>query len=403
MALALDNLGSGAFLPLTVLYLTRVAGLSLAVAGTVLGAATALGLLVPVVVSAVIDRVGPRRLVLLSQLVQGLAMLAYLTAGVLGTRGAAPGLVVATAGGAALLGAAGTQVFYSSLFTLVGATAPAGARDRPFAQVEAVRSGAFGLGALLAAGAVATGAGAGLVAAVVGNAASFVVAATVLTRVGVDPVPVARPGPERPVPPWRHRPFLLLLLVILLTGLATDVFLLGFAVFAVEGLRVAAWLPGVAVALLTAVSAAGTLAVVRLTRTWARTVTVGVGTVLLLGWAVSLVLAPVLPPGLRPAWLLAGAVVLAVAGLFVGTRVLTMAEATAPAAARGRYLATVQYAFNAAQVLAPALVALLAVRPWLPWAAVALAALVALLLLPWLHRILPTAAVRPPDDVGRNP
>lgn len=47
VALGIDNFGSGLFLPLPILYATRVAGLSLGLAGTVITAGTAIGLLVP--------------------------------------------------------------------------------------------------------------------------------------------------------------------------------------------------------------------------------------------------------------------------------------------------------------------------------------------------------------------
>lgn len=93
-------------------------------------------------------------------------------------------------------------------------------------------------------------------------------------------------------------------------------------------------------------------------------------------------------------WLLASTVVLAVSAMLIGVRVMAMAEASAPVQAHGRYMATVQYGFNATALLAPLLVGLFAVALWLPWAAVALGGVGALVLLPWLARRLPTHAVR---------
>ncbi len=46
-ALGVDNFGSGLFLPLAVVYVTRVVGLPLAVAGTVISLGTLAGLAVP--------------------------------------------------------------------------------------------------------------------------------------------------------------------------------------------------------------------------------------------------------------------------------------------------------------------------------------------------------------------
>jgi hypothetical protein len=57
-------------------------------------------------------------------------------------------------------------------------------------------------------------------------------------------------------------------------------------------------------------------------------------------------------------------------------------------------LATFQYAFTTAGLLAPLVVALFAVATWLPWLVVAVSATFALSTLPWLARTLPARAVR---------
>lgn len=58
-ALGVDNVGSGLFLPVVLLYVTRVVGLPLAVAGTVVALGTLAGLAVPPVVGRLVD--GPGR------------------------------------------------------------------------------------------------------------------------------------------------------------------------------------------------------------------------------------------------------------------------------------------------------------------------------------------------------
>ena len=55
------------------------------------------------------------------------------------------------------------------------------------------------------------------------------------------------------------------------------------------------------------------------------------------------------------------------AGCCSPSRVNALAEAAAPAAVRGRYLAAFQYSFTVPGVLAPAVVALFSVAVWLPW------------------------------------
>jgi MFS family permease len=55
-----------------------------------------------------------------------------------------------------------------------------------------------------------------------------------------------------------------------------------------------------------------------------------------------------------------------------------LSEALPPRESRATYMATYQYAFTAAQVVAPAVVALFAVSSWLPWAVLVAAAFAAL-------------------------
>jgi MFS family permease len=120
-ALGIDNVGSGLFLPLALVYVTRVVGLPLGTAGTVVALGTAAGLGVPPVAGRLVDRVGPRPVVIAAQLLQALGALSYLAA-----RGALAAAM------AAVLLAAGQQLFYSSVFALIGDVAGDGPKDRPF-------------------------------------------------------------------------------------------------------------------------------------------------------------------------------------------------------------------------------------------------------------------------------
>jgi hypothetical protein len=140
-ALGVDNFGSGLFLPVTLVYVTRVVGLPLAVAGAIVALGTVAGLAVPPVAGPLVDRVGPGRVVIAAELLQALGVLTYLAA-----RG--PAAVAA----AAVLLAAGQQLFYSSLFAPISDVAGDGPKDRPFAVAGMVRSSCFGLGSLAAAG-----------------------------------------------------------------------------------------------------------------------------------------------------------------------------------------------------------------------------------------------------------
>jgi MFS family permease len=126
-----------------------------------------------------------------------------------------------------------------------------------------------------------------------------------------------------------------------------------------------------------------------------RTTAMTLGAALFAAWSAACLAALAVPSGWRPAEILAATVVMAVGGLLFQSRVNALAEAAAPAAARGRYLAGFQYAFTVPGVLAPAVVALFPVAVWLPWLLVGAAAGLAVLGLRILGRHLPAAALRP--------
>lgn len=356
IALGVDNFGSGLFLPLTLVYATREVGLPLAVAGVTVTAGTVVGLLVPPVAGRFVDRVGPRPVVIASQVVQALGALGFLVA---------DGVV--TVAVAVCLLAAGQQLFYSSLFALISDVVGDRDKDHPFAVVGMVRSACFGLGALAAGWLLAAGS---LRVAVAVNAVSFVACAVLLAwRVRAPHTPVERTGGHR-----ISRRFLGLVAVTGLVALGTDFFLVGLPVYALD-LGTPAWLPGVILALHTAVtSTCGTLAV-RVTRNLPRTTTLAYAAVLTAVWSAACLAAAAVPAGWRPVWLLVSALVLAAGAVLFGARANALAVAMAPAESRGRHLAAFQYAFTVPAVLAPAVVGLFAAGVWVPWTVVAATAI----------------------------
>src|SRR5260370_38706732 len=69
-ALGVDNFGSGLFLPVALLYVTRIVRLPLATAGTIIALETMAGLAVPPIAGRLVDRAGPRLGVISAQLLQ---------------------------------------------------------------------------------------------------------------------------------------------------------------------------------------------------------------------------------------------------------------------------------------------------------------------------------------------
>ncbi len=380
VALGIDNVGSGVFLPIAVLYAIQVVGLPIGTAGTVVTIGTLAGIATPPVAGRLVDRFGPRPVVIAAQFLQAAGAAAYLVA----TNAV---LVVV----AAMLLAAGQQAFYGSVFALIADAAGPGPKDRSFALVNMVRGACFGVGGLAAAG-VLTGAGQpGYQLAVAVDGVSFVVAALLLALLLRLPH-TRHHSATAPAGVWRDRPFLLLIVVTGLAALAMDFFLVGIPVYVVETLHGPSWLPGAMLGLLTAVGTlTGTLAV-RVTRHLWRTTAMSYAAGLTVLWCLAGLAAVLVPAGWRSAYLLATTLPLAVAGV-IGARANALAEAAAPAATRGRHLAAFQYAFTAAGVAAPAVVALFSTGSWLPWLIVATATAIAGCALPYLARHLPQHAV----------
>jgi MFS family permease len=385
-ALGVDNFGSGLFLPLALLYATRVIRLPLATAGTVIALGTLAGLAAPPLTGRLVDAAGPRVAVICAQLLQALGAITYLVA-----RDAA-----AVAAAAVLL-AAGQQAFYSSLFALISDVAGEGPKDRPFAVAAMVRSACFGVGGLAAGGMLSAAGPAAYRIAVAADAGSFAACALLLALL----VDVARP-PRRRSPAvaasslrlLSDGPFLALIAIAGLVSLPGDVFLTGMAVYVLGPLHARPWLPGALLALLTALTSVGGTASLRATRRLRRTTAMALGALGYLVWCAAALAAILVPPGWRPAELLAATLIMAAAGLLF-QRANALAEAMAPRAVRGRYLAAFQYAFTVPWVIAPAVVALFSVAVWLPWLLAGAAAGLAALALPWLARRLPGDALRP--------
>jgi MFS family permease len=382
IALGVDNLGSGLFLPLTVVYATHVVGLPLAVAGVTVTVGTLVGLLVPPVAGRLVDRIGPRPVVIASQALQALGALAFFVAG------DEIGVAVATC-----LLAAGQQLFYSSLFALIADVVGDRPKDHPFAVVGMVRSACFGVGGLLAAVLLSLNA---LRLAVLFNAISFVLCGLMLAAfVRAPHTRHADAGGGRV-----SRQFLLLIVLTGLVALVLDFFLVGLPVY-VLGLGTPSWLPGVILAMSTAVSSTcGTLAV-RLTDRFARTTTLAVSAGILVVWSGLCLAAAGLPPGWQTPWLLMATLVLAAGNVLFGVRVNALAVALAPEASRGRHLAAFQYAFTVPQVLAPAVVALFAAGMWAPWLVVAACAAAGAVGLRSFGSRLPTDVVNPASVPAR--
>lgn len=367
VAFGIDDFGSGLFLPLTVVFVTRVVGLPLSRAGVSITVGTVVGLGVPAIGGLLVERFGARRVVITAQLIQALGAGLYLVS--------VNAVMVASA---AVLVAAGQQLFYSSLFMLISQVAGEGPKDRAFTVVAMIRGGAFAAGALTVGVLLSSAGPASYRWGLIVDVATFVFAAVVLAlgvRAGAAAgAPTAGRPAEAPRGVLRDGRYLLLIAVSALFVLAPDFFLVGVPVFALDVLSTPAWLPGALLGVLTVVGCAAAPLVLRRTGHWSRVRSLRLSAVAIVVWCATGATAVLLPPAWRTGYLIAGVLVLTAAQLLSTGRLNALAEASAPPHARARYLAAFQYAFTVAGIAAPTIVSLFAINPWLPWLVIALAA-----------------------------
>ncbi|MFE2423885.1 MFS transporter [Streptomyces hokutonensis] len=143
LVLMIDSVVNGLFVPLSMLYLSASSGASLVNVGALLSLAGLVSLPVPLWVGRLVDRHGPKPVVLVAQLLQAAGLLGY--------------LVVRDGGGillAATVASLGQRAFWSSAFTLVSNLSdrdPGGhSRERWFGVIGSLRAVGYGLGAVVA-------------------------------------------------------------------------------------------------------------------------------------------------------------------------------------------------------------------------------------------------------------
>ncbi|TCO24957.1 MFS transporter [Kribbella steppae] len=377
--LAIDSFGGGCAGPLLLLYFVRVAEIPLGTAGTLLTVATLFSIAAPAGVGVVIDRVGPRTLVVGSQFAQGLAFTGFFF-------GRSLWLLFLCA----LLTTFGQRVFWSSIFSLLSDVADEGDRDRWFGLGGMMQAGGFGLGALAAGVVLAAGGDAPFLIAMALNAVTFFLAGVLLLRLhpshhkrevqDTGPAPLLR----------KDKPFLVLIGANTMLALCTMLIGVGLPVYVADALPAPAWLVGVLLAGVSVVLATGQTLVVRHTERRRRTNVMIVAGITWAVWGVLMASLLHIPTALVVPGLILATMVFAFADVLHAATSNALAAAVAPVVGHGKYLSYWQYSFTFAAVLAPAFFAqLFEVRHEFPWLALSALAILAAAIIFALDRTLP--------------
>ncbi|GAA4957019.1 MFS transporter [Actinoplanes utahensis] len=380
-AAMIDALGSGVWVPFSLIFFTRGQGVPLTTAGTALTVGALAGLVVGYRSGHLVDRRGAGFAAVLSNVLRTgsycLYPLVHSTWQLM--------LVVCVT-------AAADRMYWTANAPMIGTLFRGRQLDRFLSLAAVARVLGLGAGAGLAG--FLAGTATGLRSLAVLNGLSFAVAAILITlALGrlMFRVPAPAPGrAEAAVSVWRDRPYLVLCGIQVLYVLAGSTFVLILPVVVLDVMDGPLWLPGAAIVAGNLVLALAQAPVLR----WVGRVPRARFLILaVFFYAAGLLLmtpAAGIGPDLVVPVVLAAAVLGAVGEAFCFPLMIAAADEVAPDGQKGRYSGLFQTAWGLADVCGPLLyTTLLAVSNALLWGTVAVVVLTALPAVLWLRHRLP--------------
>jgi MFS family permease len=387
-AIGIDAVGSGIWMPVSMIFFLATTDLSLVRVGLALSLASLLSLPAAVLVGQLVDRYGSKNVLQAGNALQAASFLAYPFADEVWS----VALVVAVS-------VVGRTAFWGSYSPMVTLISPPGEREKWFGFLGALRNAGFAIGGVVAGAALTLDATPLYYAVALLNAASYVLSFALLAGVRVDEPRRGHDhaGAHEVVGGWaevlRDRGYRWLVLSNLGYAMTSAALNVAIPVYVVEMLSLPGWVSAAVFVINTVLIGLGQGLVVQGMTGAVRSRIVALGAVLT---AVSfLVLWGAAPLGVVAACtvVLVAAVIYTVGELVAGPVLATLAAESPPPALRGRYLATYQLSWNVATGIAPILYAWLldlgSGPAWLGMATIAL--LGGLATLP-MRRRLPHAA-----------
>jgi MFS family permease len=370
-AIGIDAVGSGVWMPVSMIFFLATTDLSLVQVGLALSLSSLLSLPAAVLVGQQVDRFGSKTILQAGNLLQGASFVLYPFADHVWS--------VALVVSASVIGRTAFWGSYSPMVTLIS---PPGEREKWFGFLGALRNAGFAIGGVVA-GVTLTADSLGLYYAVaLLNAASYLVSFALLAGVAAHEAEhVSHSDPAEVVGGWatvlRDRGYAWLVATNFTYAMASAALNVAIPVYVVRMLGLPGWVSATVFVINTLLIGVGQgLVVARMTGA-VRSRIVALG--LVCSAASFLVLL-----GAEPLGVVAGVVVVLVAAvvytlgeLVSGPVLATLAAESPPVALRGRYLATYQLSWNVASGVAPLLYAWLldlgSAPAWLGMVAIALA------------------------------
>ena len=384
-AIAVDAVGSGVFMPVSMLYFLVATPLSLVEIGAAISIASAVSIPAGPVVGGIVDRVGAQRVLQVANIAQGVGFAAYLFVD------SFSGVLLST-----VLVSVGRTAFWGSFGATVAVISRPGERELWFGFLGALRNVGFALGGLVSGLAITIGTETAYAAIVVANALSYGLAYVLLRAVPNTVTASSHDDVERREG-WgvvlRDRRYALL--VLTQTTFSMSMMALNFAmpIYATETLGLPGWVAGALFTINTVMVGFGQGLLVRSLTGRVRNrvllaanLAFAASYVVLLGATrASVVVATLL--------VLGGVAVYTLGEMLGGPVLAALAAEAAPDHLRGRYLAWNQMAWTVTGAAAPVtFAALLSQGAAVTWLGLTALAGVGALLTLWLGRVLPHAS-----------
>jgi MFS family permease len=389
-AFGIDALGSGLFMPFSVLFFTATTPLSLQQVGLALSIAALIRLPATAGAGVLTDRLGSKRTVIASSLAQAFGFAGYLFVG------SFPQVLAS-----AIAVQVGNSLFWVAYPALVHQAPDNASQESWFALISAMRNAGLAVGALGASLAVAIGGTTGYYVVIAVNAASFVLAAMLIR---LDPVSSERshmdhPACEEPIEGWsavlHDRPFLAFVAVNVGMVLLSLSFVIAVPVFLVTSADLPDWTPGTLLALNAVLGALGATYVVKVV-TGRRRDHVLISSQVIIGAGYACILmAGLVPTVFSIAFAVLAAVFVTTTELIQGPVVSAIINESASDRSRGHYVSVYQMTFSIVDIVAPiALTTALTHGPFATWIPLIVIAGLDALALRHLAQRLPVLAVR---------
>jgi MFS family permease len=349
-ALAIDALGSGIWMPLSLLYFLHQTSLSLVQLGLAMTIANSAAFLVVPYLGSLVDRLGPK-----------IAMQG-------GNAGAAAAFLlypfahsVVAVSVLVFCATATRQAFWSALGPMVAQITRPGEREMWFGFLQAMRNAGFGVGGALSAVALTVGTRFAFQSVVVANAGSYLLAFALMVGVaaGGRPDAAGEQSGDRPrLGAWvafSDRGYRTLIAVIFCYAMSAMTLNISMPVYFVDSLGLPGWIPGTVFVINTVMIGVGQGLVVKAMTGHTRRRVLQVAVASTVGSYAMFLVADGLSVAGAVVVVLMAALVYTLAEMTAGPVVSALSAETPPPDQRGRYMAATQLAWSASAAISPLL------------------------------------------------